>query len=450
MTASVRRAVQNYQSNLVLRSSLWYIVGSFFQKGVSFISVLIFSRLLLPDQFGTVSIYLIWVSIFSVLLTLYVEASVARTKFDLEWEDFKRFVSSVTFLGIITGCVFLLVLVLMPADWIKAIFSLQKPFILLAAVTGILLASFRVMIAIWQTTYNYKANLSVTFAVDIIIIAVSILLMILPVDNPNYDAMVGRIAGYSIVTALVGLYFLQYHLRSGKTFINRHYWWLAVSYAVPVIPHTLASSLLANSDRILINQYIGRTEAGIYAFAYQLGSIVLLLWGATNTAWSPWYFEKMKEANYTLIRLRTRQYLGGFTAVTAVFIILSPFLVTMVTSEAYADAKRIVPIIMASSFLSLLYGFYANIEFYERKTVYISIATIGSAAINIGLNLLLLPRFSYLVAAWTTLIAYLCLFAFHFAVVRIKMRELDTNSLSLNLLAGVGIILLASIVYLLT
>jgi len=404
----------------------------------------------MPDQFGTVSIYLIWVSIFSVALTLYAEASVARTKFDLEWEDFKGFVSSITFLGLISGGISLLVLLLMPSDWIQAIFSLQKPLILLAAVTGILLTFFRVMIAIWQTTYNYKANLSVTFAVDIITIVLSIMLMILPIKDSNYDAMIGRIVGYSLVTGLVGLYFLVYHVRSGKIFINRRYWWLAVSYAVPVIPHALAASLLSNSDRILINQYIGSTEAGIYAFAYQLGSIVLLLWVATNTAWSPWYFEKMKQANYSLIRQRTRQYLGGFTALTAVLIVVSPILVTLVTSDAYADAKRIVPIIMASSFLSLLYGFYANIEFFERKTVYISIATISSALINIALNLLLLPRFGYLVAAWTTLIAYLFLFLFHYVVVRITMRNLDTNSLGLNVLAAGGIILLASLVYWLT
>ena len=44
----------------------------------------------------------------------------------------------------------------------------------------------------------------------------------------------------------------------------------------------------------------------------------------------------------------------------------------------------------------------------------ISIGTILAAGINFGLNLLLVPRYGYIVAGYTTLVGYLCLLVYHF------------------------------------
>jgi O-antigen/teichoic acid export membrane protein len=443
----LQKAFETYRSNIVLRSSFWYIIGTFALRGITFLSLIIFSRLLMPDQFGTVSIYLIWVTLLSVVTTLYAEASVARIKFDLNWEELTRFISAVSFLGLISGSIFVSLLLILPETLIKDIFGLSRPLILLAAVTGILLMSFRLTVTVWETTYNYRMNIPISLGVEIASITLSVVLVMLTLSgSAHYDTALGRIGGYSLIYGAVGGYLLLYNLYRGKTFVHLPYWKSAVSYSLPIIPHTIASSLLANFDRLLIAQYYGSTKVGVYAFAYQLGGISLLLWVATNTAWSPWYFENMKLKNYETIRKRTRQYLFLFTGLSMVLIIISPALVNLLAPDQYLEAGRIVPIIMASGYFNLLYGFYANIEFFERKTVFIAIATIFAACVNIALNFLLIPRFGYQVAAWTTLISYICLFLFHAFVVQIKMKALDTNNFLINVLTSILIIALVLIV----
>jgi O-antigen/teichoic acid export membrane protein len=447
MMALLQRVVKTYRSNVVLRSSFWYIIGTFALRGLTFGSLFIFTRLLIPDQFGKASLYLIWISPFSAIFTLYVEASVARTKFDLEWDEFTRFVSSVSFLGILTGGLCMGLLFLLPEALIQDIFGLSKPLLLLAAMTGVLFMSFRVTVTIWETTYNYKRSIPISLGVEIASITLSVILIILALSGSvSYEAAMGRITGYSVIYGAVGGYLLLYNLYRGKTFVHLPYWKSAVAYSLPILPHVIASNLLANFDRILIAQYYGPTEVGIYAFGYQLGGIALIVWAATNTAWSPWYFENMKLKNYAIIRKRTQQYLFLFTVLTVVLVIVSPALVNLLAPERYRDARHIVPMIMASGFFSLLYSFYANIEFFERKTGFISIATILSAAVNISLNLLLLPRFGYQVAAWTTLAAYMSLFLFHAFVVKVKMKELDTNNFGISVLISGFIVALVVLV----
>lgn len=47
------------QMSANVRSGLWYTICSFVQKGISFITVPIFTRLLTTEQYGVVSIYIL-------------------------------------------------------------------------------------------------------------------------------------------------------------------------------------------------------------------------------------------------------------------------------------------------------------------------------------------------------------------------------------------------------
>ena len=58
------------QMSANVRSGLWYTICSFVQKGISFITVPIFTRLLTTEQYGVVSIYYSWQSVLVVFCTL--------------------------------------------------------------------------------------------------------------------------------------------------------------------------------------------------------------------------------------------------------------------------------------------------------------------------------------------------------------------------------------------
>jgi O-antigen/teichoic acid export membrane protein len=69
---------------------------------------------------------------------------------------------------------------------------------------------------------------------------------------------------------------------------------------------------------------------------------------------------------------------------------------------------------------------YVNYAFYEKKTKYIAAITIITGVLNVLLNYLLIPKFGYVAAAWTTLISYIVLFLLHYINVKwvIKVKRI--------------------------
>ena len=52
------------------KAGLWFTICGFIQKGISFVTVPIFTRLLTTAQYGTVSVYNSWLSLVSIFCTL--------------------------------------------------------------------------------------------------------------------------------------------------------------------------------------------------------------------------------------------------------------------------------------------------------------------------------------------------------------------------------------------
>ncbi len=66
------------------------------------------------------------------------------------------------------------------------------------------------------------------------------------------------------------------------------------------------------------------------------------------------------------------------------------------------------------------------LRYLKKRTFTISIGTVAAALfLNIFLNWLLIPKFGYLAAAYTTMIGYLALLGFHYWIVRRTAKEFD-------------------------
>ena len=53
-----------------LKASIWFTICSFLQKGIQFITAPIFTRLLSPEDFGTVNVYNSWFQILLIVVSL--------------------------------------------------------------------------------------------------------------------------------------------------------------------------------------------------------------------------------------------------------------------------------------------------------------------------------------------------------------------------------------------
>ena len=79
----------------------------------------------------------------------------------------------------------------------------------------------------------------------------------------------------------------------------------------------------------------------------------------------------------------------------------------------------VIPPVMIAVLCQFVYSLYINAEFYLKKQTRIAVGTILASLLNLGLNIIFVPRYGYVAAAYTTLFGYFCLFCFHF--VSLKM-----------------------------
>jgi O-antigen/teichoic acid export membrane protein len=397
-------------SSTLIKSGFWYTIGNFFLQGISFITIPIFTRLLDTDNYGIVNLYATWQSTFMYIISLGLASSVSKAKHDFE-EDYDGYLSSVLFLSTISMII---------ATFIGFFFKNSLAYATQIPINLIMILVFQSFFAYvvdyastkFTIEYQYKKYLFVSISSALLNVIFSIVLIL----SLTKDKYIGRIGGGFIVTSIYGLVLFVLIMIKGKKLINFKYWKYALALSLPLIPHSISGLILAQFDRILINKYIGFGATGIYSFAYNMGMIVSVAWASTNKAWVPWFFEQMEKKNITEIKQKMKYYIILFSVIVSILIFVSPELVMLMSSKNFWEGLKLVPIIMVAYFFVFLYSLPVNYEFYLKKTYLISIGTFLSGFINIILNLILIPKYGYIAGAYTTLVSYIILFVYHYAI----------------------------------
>ena len=439
---NLKEIINKYKTKKVVKAGSWYIIGQFLQKGILVLLLPILTRLLpTTEEYGILSLYNTWSVILGIIITLDLWASVNRAKFDYDNQQFNEFFSSTVFWGTTFFVIGMFIFSFIPGGLIQTIFGLNKILVFYALLGGYLTFPYNSILARWTVEYKYKRYFITILLSTIANLLLSIILILL-MKNNKY---LGRIYGVLIINGVISILILSSVFKNPGHFLKKDYFRYAFAFSAPLIIHHLAQAILSQFDRIMIDKYIGKSEVGIYNFAHTLGSIIFILFTATNTAFVPWFFEKMKEEKFATIKNRSRIYLFGFTLITILTILISPLLVRIIGPRNYWEGTAIVPIIMAGYFFMFLYTFCYTIEAYYKKTHYLSLGTIIAALFNVALNYLLIPKYGYVASAWTAFISYALLFFFHYIIVKFIIKRVILNFITLSM-CGLIVFLISMIV----
>ncbi len=402
--------IKRIYGNKLVKSGIWYTIGTLFLQGLSFVTVPIFTRLLDESDFGIVTIYGNYLSIFMTIVSLGLISSVQRGKFDFK-EEYDEFLSSILFLGTISVGVWFIITLAFKGT-IADILEINQGLVILLIVQCFFNFVVEFCNQKFTTQYKYKKFLSISISSAILNIVLSILM----IQRLNSNKYYGRIEAGAIVTIAYGSILYIITMTKGKKFISREYWKYALAISIPLILHTLSAILLNSADTIMIKKFIGASEAGIYSFAYKIGMILQIIWIAVNKAWVPWFFENMNTKNYKEIQEKVKYYIGLFSLISFILIFVSPEIGKVMGTKGYLTGLKLVPLIMLGYYFVFLYSIPSNLEFYTKKTQYISAGTFMAALSNVILNYILIPRYGAVAAAWTTIISYILLFIYHYVI----------------------------------
>jgi O-antigen/teichoic acid export membrane protein len=413
----IKNMLIKFKSSDLLKTGFWYTFGNFFQQGINFITISIFTRILPIGDYGTYSVYTTWLSVFTCLISLGIASSISTAKYDFE-EEFDQYISSVLFLGIIMLGVFI-GLGYIFKEPLGMLLGISSKIIIILFMNSFFMYVMDIITTKYTILGRYKSYVFISIASALGTVLLSIVMIL----NMTSDKYMGRVLGGFIVSGVFAVVITISLLRNGRKLINKNYWSYGLKVSLPLIPHVLSGIILMQFGRIMINHYSGASATGVYSFAYNLGTILNVFYSATNKAWLPWFFQNMSEQNYDEIKEKAKYYIILFTFVTFLLIFVTPEIVAIMAGEEYKSGTQIVPIIILSNFFIFLYSLPVNLEFYLKKTYFISVGTLACGVLNIVLNVIFIPKYGAIAGAWTTLVSTIVLFIFHYVIARKLVKE---------------------------
>jgi O-antigen/teichoic acid export membrane protein len=165
------------------------------------------------------------------------------------------------------------------------------------------------------------------------------------------------------------------------------------------------------SDRLLIERFLGLDELGVYSIGYSFGMLMSLVVMAFGNAWPPYFISfinKREEAAVLFAGVLKYYVIGLGTMTLALFLMARPLVITM-TAPAFHGAFTVVGLVALAYMLKGCYLIMLPPLVYEKRLYIQSGIEWIAAAVNVGLNLLLLPVLRKEGAAIATLLAYFTL-----------------------------------------
>lgn len=404
-----------------LKSGFWYLIANFAVKAMALITTPVFTRLLTKEQFGDYSNWFSWTSIAVIIVTMSVESSLISAKYDYR-NRINQYGLSLISLVLLSTAIWTAII-----NCFSGFFSDVLSVKILYMNLMLLYCFCYAVINIFQISERYQYGYKKAVFVALLVSLTTAILSILLVLNMQ-DALAGRVLGTVIPPVVIGGILTVWFIRNGKT-IDLSVWPYALKICVPFVPHLLSLTILNSVDRIMITRICGSTDNALYSVAYTCGHMVTILMTSMNNAFSPWLGDKLHDKQYNEIRKVSKYYISLFCILAIMMMLIAPEILLILGGKSYLEAKYVMSPVAMGCVCQFLYTLFVNIEQYKKKTVGMAFASVSAALLNYLLNYIFIPRFGYVVAAYTTLAGYLFLLLVHMMLVR-KLGYMNTYSYS--------------------
>lgn len=414
--------------NKYIKSGIWYIIGNLLIKGISFFTLPIFTRLLGTADFGKFNLFMSYENILNVIIGLGIAGTIKTAYLDYG-KKFKNYFSSViflTFLFSIIVDVFINIIVLLFGQSINGFWGCATCNLLV--VCSLATAIYNLLSMKYVIDLQYRKNLAMSFGYTLGSVFLSIVLCLTVFSGQRFLA---RIIGNTIPLVLITFSLSFICLLKCREFYNPSYWKYALKLGIPLIFHSLSLVIMQQADKIMVNSFCGDEATGIYGLACNISIILTIVQSSVDNSWSPWFYRNLKERKYENIINGNNGIIALFLYLSCGFILISPELVRLTSPIEYSEAIYALIPLNISVYATFMYMFAVNKEYFFKKTKTIAFATIATTILDIVLNYLMIPKFGFISASYTTLIAKIVLFVIHWIVSNridpnrvVKMRTL--------------------------
>lgn len=187
------------------------------------------------------------------------------------------------------------------------------------------------------------------------------------------------------------------------------------AYALPLLPAVLSVWVLDRVDRLVIGVYLGPGAVGIYSAVYAVAGMLMLAQAPFQMTLMPrvarlWDSEPETVRRY--ISLSNRVFLTFAIPFSFGCAVLARPLLAWLANAEIAAGSGVNTLILSLGITLWGVGIMQTQVFHgARRPGVIGVVTLFASILNLGLNLVLVPRMGITGAALATLVAYACVSA---------------------------------------
>lgn len=168
---------------------------------------------------------------------------------------------------------------------------------------------------------------------------------------------------------------------------------------------TISNAVVDNSVIDESNKYV-MSQLGIYGANGKIAVIMTLFLQAFRYAAEPFFFNYSKKEDSRLIYAKVMKYFVAFSLFVFLGVTLFIDVIKFIIGPDYRSGLVVVPMLLMGK---IFFGIVFNLSiWYKLKnlTKYGAYLAFLGAVCSVGLNIILIPYFGYIGAAWASVIAY--------------------------------------------
>lgn len=384
-----------------------YGLGGIMTKAISFFLLPIYTRVLVPADYGVLELVYMVGSIIAILYGFMISSGYVREYYVNKDEEHRQILLSSTFWFAFVNTMIILLLTFFFASELSRLlfkFDYGDLFLKLIAISMAIHAHSIIFYNLLMVQEKSKKYISIQIITLLLTIGLTIYLIVFLRWSVK-GVLIAQVIGRSIEFLILSILIMRISIRQISLSAIKE----MLKYSIPLIPLQLAAFVLNLSDRFFLQNYQNLDEVGLYSMGYRFASLVPLLAIIPLKAYGPYIFsltDDTKKCKKTIADF-SRYYVAGVLFITLVISMFSREVIMIMIDKNYYSGWTVVYL------LSLSYVFYGTSNVLSvgidivKKTWLKAFFWIMAALVNIGLNFLLIPSYGMIGASIATSISFL-------------------------------------------
>ena len=377
-----------------------YTASSVLSKLIAVALLPLYTRYLSPADYGAAEVLFAGVVAASIVIRFGAIEALLRFYYQAG-EDPARVVSSSFAALFWTATAGALIALPFAGPISEALLDTSDPGLARIAIGGLwVLTLFEYLLTIFRLEERARAYFATTIANVLVTIPVTVVL-VAGFDEGARGLLLGSYAtGAAFVLGLIALHRRRLALVADGPLLRR-----MARFGLPTMPAELSLYSLNFIDRVILVRYAGLAEAGLYALAVKFAQAVNVLVRGFQLAWPPlaYSIRDDEEARRAYAVIVTWFVTACAFAVTGMWL-LSRWIVRALAAPEFFRSYEAVGLISTGVTLYALYMVLVVILGRTGRTEFNLPATIAATAVNVVLNLVLVPPYG-IVGAGVALVA---------------------------------------------